>query len=430
MKYSLYNSTIYVGGCHTLLYNSFSGKFIVVKNSLLDITKESPQLLSTRYNSLYQQMVEANMIVCDSSDEIEMLQERISAADNNFYEYILHINPTLDCNFDCWYCYENHIPHSKMNTEVLCATKLFISSVLQRPEIKSFELGFFGGEPLLYFNHIAKNIIDHAGKLCGKTEKKLHVHFTSNGSLLTDDIIRFLSKYSCGFQITLDGGEDQHNMTRFYKNKRGSFKDIVKNIHRLVAADIDVIVRVNYTSSNIDSVASVQEYFMDIPEEKKKFIRFDFQRVWQDRGENTDLTEEKISAIRRAFKEYGFVVLANYLPCDVRNSCYGDKLNHILINYNGDVFGCTARDFSQENRIGFIDANGVIHYDTDTVAKRNNSKLSKKICKSCRIAPLCGGGCKQRASESPDGDKCTFNYTDEEIDNMILDIFEYSYNTH
>lgn len=124
------------------------------------------------------------------------------------------------------------------------------------------------------------------------------------------------------------------------------------------------------------------------------------------------------------------MVLSNYLPCDVRNSCYGDKLNHILINYNGDVFACTARDFSQENRIGFIDANGVIHYDTDTVAKRNNLKLSKKICKSCRIAPLCGGGCKQRASESPDGDKCTFNYTDEEIDNMILDIFEYTYRTN
>jgi len=317
-----------------------------------------------------------------------------------------------------------------MSNEVLEATKLCISCILQRTEIQSFELGFFGGEPLLFFNQIAKTIINHAGKLCEQSLKKLHIHFTSNGSLLTDEIISFLSLYSCGFQITLDGGKAHHDMTRFHKNKKGSFEEIVKNTHRLIAAGIDVIVRVNYTSSNIDSVASIQKCFMDIPDDKKQFIKFDFQRVWQDRGDNSDLTEEKISSVRRSFKDSGFVVLANYLPSDVRNSCYGDKLNHLLINYNGDVFGCTARDFSKENRIGFMDLNGVVHYDTDIVNKRNSSKLSKTICKNCRIAPICGGGCKQRASENNDSNKCTFNYTDEEIENKILDIFEYTYRTN
>ena len=61
------------------------------------------------------------------------------------------------------------------------------------------------------------------------------------------------------------------------------------------------------------------------------------------------------------------------------------------------------------------------------VDKRNHSKLSKAICKKCRIAPICGGGCKQRAFESIDSEKCTFNYTDEDINNIIMDIFEYSF---
>lgn len=263
--------------------------------------------------------------------------------------------------------------------------------------------------------------------MCKELNKSLHIHFTSNGALLNEDIIKFLSKFSCGFQITLDGGKDSHDKTRFNKNNTGSFDTIIQNILRLVQSGIEVIVRVNYTSDNVDSIYSVYESFKTINETYKKFIKFDFQRVWQDRIDRFDETENKVKVIRQNFITANFIVLTNYIPHDVRNSCYGDKHNHVLINYNGDIFGCTARDFTPENRIGFIDNFGVIHYDSAIIYKRNNSKLSKPICNKCRIAPICGGGCKQRAFESLNSEECTFNYSEEEIDNMIMEIFEYSF---
>lgn len=159
----------------------------------------------------------------------------------------------------------------------------------------------------------------------------------------------------------------------------------------------------------------------------KHFVKFDFQRVWQDRIDRFDETENKIKDIRRKFTSANFIVLTNYIPHDVRNSCYGDKQNHVLINYNGDVFGCTARDFTPANRLGFLDKKGTIHYDSTTIDRREKSKLSKRICKKCRIAPICGGGCKQRAFESLDSEECTFNYSEEEIDNIIMEIFETSF---
>ena len=95
-----------------------------------------------------------------------------------------------------------------------------------------------------------------------------------------------------------------------------------------------------------------------------------FQRVWQDRNDNVeDETEEKITQIRNLFRDAGFAVNTNYLLHGVSNSCYGDKLNHLLINYNGDVYGCTARDFNKENRIGFLDSCGEVHYDYKKLEK-------------------------------------------------------------
>lgn len=160
----------------------------------------------------------------------------------------------------------------------------------------------------------------------------------------------------------------------------------------------------------------------------RKYIKFDFQRVWQDRSYSNDETEHKIRDIRQKFQRAGYIVLANYIPHDVTDSCYGDKINHILINYNGDVFGCTARDFTIENRIGQLDSKGVIHFNNELVDKRNNLKLSKSVCQNCRIAPLCGGGCKQRAIEDNYDDRCTMEYSESDMDRIILDIFKHSFN--
>lgn len=131
MKLSIFNSAININNKHTLLYNSFSGKFVVVKNLLISLKDLSIDTLCREYNAIYNQLIDARIIIENNVDEISLLKERIYNADNNEHEYILHINPTLDCNFRCWYCYEKHIPNSRMNQETLNSTLLYISSILQ-----------------------------------------------------------------------------------------------------------------------------------------------------------------------------------------------------------------------------------------------------------------------------------------------------------
>ena len=428
MKKSLYNSIIFIDKSHMIIYNSLSGKFIVAKNCTFDINKLTIEELERNHPALYKQMCDGNMIVEDNFDEVTVLLNRVESADNNYDNFILHINPTLDCNFNCWYCYEKHIRGSRLSNDRVENIKNLITNIFSKPEIKYINLGFFGGEPFMYFNNTSKHIIEHANSLSVKTSKDLTVQFTTNGSLLNDSIIEYLSKFKCSFQITLDGYKDIHDSTRHYRNNNGSYEKIIGNIKKSCSAGIKVIIRINYTNDNVDSVAYIMSDFFSIDKSERDRLYFDFQRVWQERKDRGDKTELKMKEIRKKFRKEGFIVLANYIPQDVRRSCYGDKRNYAIINYNGDVFGCTARDFTKDCRIGVLDSEGNIVYDEEKLNMRNKAKLYKNECKVCRIAPLCGGGCRQRAFESMTTKGCSMRYSEKDIEEIITDIFEYEFN--
>lgn len=316
-----------------------------------------------------------------------------------------------------------------MNEATMDATKKFIAAVISRG-IKRFNLGFFGGEPLFHFQSISKPLIEYSATLCDKFGTDFHINFTSNGALLNKGIIEFLSHYSCGFQITLDGDKDDHDRTRFFTNGTGSYNRIIDNILQLANAGVSVITRINYTSRNIGESVKVLDYFKSLSDEQKNLIRFDFQRVWQERGNSEDDADRKAQSARALFRREGFAVLTNYIPHNASESCYGDKINHLLINYDGLVFGCTARNFTEDNCIGKLNADGTITYKEPVATLRQSAKFSKPICHSCRIAPLCGGGCKQRALESINTPGCPMGYTEEAKDNIILNLFEHLYGTN
>lgn len=426
MKESVYNTLLNIDDKHTIIFNALSAKFVVIRDKciktvaeLLTISKESDRL--------YKNLCEAGVLIENRVDELSLLCEMIKSTDEEDEEYFLHINPTTDCNFHCWYCYEMHNPKSLMSPQTRVAVMRFVDKTMGEKNIRKFHLGFFGGEPLIGFDEVAKPLIIYASSKClERGGCDFYVNFTSNGSLVTPEIIDYLSQFNCGFQITLDGGPSEHDKTRFFKNGSGSYAIIVNNIKQLVNRGIGVIVRINYTTKNISSIESIYESFYDLDNSGRSLLKFDFQRVWQERKNCDDSIEKEASRLRSLFAEEGFKVLNNHLLSHVYNSCYGDKLNHLLINYDGLVFGCTARDFTLENSIGHLDSEGHVHFNENYYLRRS-SKMIKNICKKCRIAPFCGGGCSQRAFEDKNSEDCTYRFTQADIDRQILKIFEYSF---
>lgn len=373
---------------------------------------------------LRDKFVDLGFLIDDNYDEILALENRIKNNITNDSELIVHVNPTLDCNMHCWYCYEKHQKQSVMEADVKKSVVRYFELMLKNdPKIRSVSLGFFGGEPFLHYNDVVEPLIQEVTKLCRKRLVKISINFTTNGTLLTEKIINRLSEFKPSFQITFDGNEFNHNRTRPLRGKN-SYRTLINNIVSLAQKDSNVLIRINYTS---EVAKNLEDLFKDFRIFKEKGltdrISIDFQRVWQERDsyDSTDLCADEV---KRMFIKDGFHISDSRIMNYVQQPCYGDMKNYLPINYNGDIFGCTARDFTSDNRIGKLNRDGSVIYDSVLMRKREISKFSKGICRQCRIAPLCGGGCTQRALETFDSKECTYGFTEKDKNDIVIHVFE------
>lgn len=424
MKYKIskFNTAIYFEG-KVIYHNSLTNKFMLLEPILYDLIiaskNEDVSKLKDFHPTLFKELIRLGFIVDSNKDEIKKVKELIKTIDNTNKYYRLIINPTMNCNFKCWYCYENHINNSKVSKNTLKSIINLIKNIVSNDELETFDISFFGGEPLLHYNKTVKPIIQKAIEITPK-KINLNITFTTNGLLITDEMINEFVKFKISnLQITLDGNKDLHDKVRYISKNKGSYSKIVDNIKKLVKNKISVTMRINYTTDNFNSIISIVDDFNDLAVGFKKRIIVSLHRVWQD-----EYTFLDTSSLIRKFKKEGFNITDSAVSDTVRYSCYADKRNQATINYNGDVFKCTARDFTSETKEGVLDENGNINW-SERQEFRLNAKLKNKPCLECSILPICGGGCSQHALEALQANKeyCVHNFDEERKKNLVKNIF-------
>ncbi|WP_301203263.1 radical SAM protein [uncultured Duncaniella sp.] len=429
MKPSIYNSYIPLDEGISFIYNAFSDKTVIFRQ---EMPEDKSELLSLPIEStLYTNLVDSGCIVDESVDELQNLKDAILEADNNVSSYTLIVNPTLNCNFKCWYCYESHITNSMMSDETVDALIMFTGDLIKsNNDLKDLNLSFFGGEPFIGYSKVVKKLLTRISGICSQKDVRFSTHFTTNGYLINEDRAEFLKDYDCSFQITLDGHRLQHDNTRSTKDGKGSYDQILRNIMLLTSKGMNVLVRINCTVDNIDSIQGILEDLNMIPEYCKKRISFDFQRVWQDSNKDPDGLHgrefsNKIYIMLERFINKGFAASSVLFMKGFRNSCYADKINQMTVNYDGGVYKCTARDFNEKNRLGRLCNDGTVLWDRMHPDKRYEAKFSDPNCHRCRIAPLCGGGCSQMSFDRPHSDSCPMGYSESQKDDMVLSRFKH-----
>lgn len=424
MKYSIYNSTIAVTDNSLLIYNALSDRFIVVSKSLEGALLAGADAVEQASPKLYAQMKETGCLIDDDMDETATTFDKAMEYCSDDRTYQIIVNPTLGCNFRCWYCYEDHDGDTRMSASTVEKVKRLISRRIADPAVDSVHLSFFGGEPLLYYWDCVKPLIDHLRVGSSESGKPVRISFTSNGYLLNDKVIEHLAEggESKSFQITLDGHREHHNAVRHTSGGRGSYDRIVENIKELLRAGISVILRINFTADNIESVHDVLADLNDLTDDRRKLFKVDFQKVWQEKADvdKESVAEKVVGEFRRHFDR----VEDYYTRVDsFRHPCYGDRTACCVVNYNGDIYKCTARDFKNHRRLGRLGMDGTIQWNEDNLlTERLRRKFSNRTCLNCRIFPLCGGGCVQTSGEH--GFKgCILHRTSEDKDRIILSRF-------
>ncbi|WP_255499301.1 radical SAM/SPASM domain-containing protein [Dysgonomonas sp. HDW5A] len=328
----------------------------------------------------------------------------------------------MNCNFKCWYCYESHIKSSKINHQTLNKILAYLQHIFeQNQHMKSFSLRFFGGEPLLYFYDSCYPIMKTFQLLCNMHKVKGNIGFTTNGFLINDEMVSKFKEFNdLFFQITLDGYKDEHDSVRYTSRQKGSYDRIVKNITTLVNNNFVVLQRINYTPDKLNNSHKILADLTNIECDKRKNIVTSFHCVWQTSklAYNTNNYNNLLDQMD--------LFEANKIPTDshlrlhkVQEVCYADIQNSAVVNFNGDLFKCTARNFDTVNRVGYLDESGIPVWDSDKIEKRERAKVLNKKCLSCRILPVCKGGCSQHRLEADGGEYCIYNFDDNLIDQTI-----------
>jgi uncharacterized protein len=414
MKYSQFNSIVTFDGRHHL-YNSFTQKFIVIDTTLKDMLEaavvEGIDGLEEFHPDFYSYLKSEEYIITNDTDEVQKVKDLSKSVDENANSFLLTINPTMNCNFKCWYCYETHIKKSAVTPEMIDKIGVFMEKTAKRPGMQYFSLAFFGGEPLLYFKRDVVPMIVKMQQVCVENRIDYSIGFTTNGYLVDDHFINFFKSNNMipSLQITLDGFKEEHDKVRFVNASKGSYDEIIANVKNLLLNEFPVRLRINYTSENLPNSYKIASEFHDIPKEiLEKYLVMDLHRVWQD-SKNDDIIVAVDKVLDEVKKES--VPVEHMSLNNVKDSCYADKRNSAVINYNGDLFKCTARDFTTVKRAGYLSEEGDLVWENDYLERRMNAKFKNKPCLSCRLLPLCNGGCSQHAMEAVDNgvEYCVFS---------------------
>lgn len=396
-----------------MLYNTVSNKCIPISKDVENCLsgKDTDPIVKKRLNKL-------NFLVEDDIDEESMMKSLYLQRKFSSRVYQLVLNTSLDCNLCCWYCYETHLAKSYMTIDV-------VNKVIKHIELKSkcshfevLELSFFGGEPLMNYKAISE-LLKQVDELSQKYEFKIELTFVTNGTLISQKYIDLLRQYHTRFQVTLDGGQDSHNKIRKYKNEKvgtDSYAKIINGLRTLNDSSNNFVftIRINYDNNVLKNFEALIKD-LDFLDRKRTVISL--HKVWQYKSTSDDINMA-IEAVNYV-NSHNFVVSTRTLSTKF-DCCYADNYNQAVINYDGSVYKCTARNFAKTKPLGRLNSLGVIEWDTNEVDKRMALELPNK-CMTCKLLPCCPGICSQKKLENTDSDSisCPFEKC-LSIDDIIL----------
>jgi len=399
MKWSKYNYLFEENGLY-YIYSSLSNSFAEVDIKTYRLFKSfssKPDFNDCSLNSNDISILKKAKILVDDDRE-ELLRIRYNTLYNRFDKSFLGltINPTLDCNFNCPYCFEGNNKRSVYMDDVVEGNVIeFIQN--KSNSVEGISITWFGGEPLLAFDKMV-SITNKVKKL----NKPYGAKLITNGYLISIEKAKLFNELSIHtVQVTIDGLKETHNKKRMLIDGTETFDVIIENILVLLEyTSCYIVVRVNIDEDNKHEYIKVCNFFSK-NFEKKYFSRISVVPgfIDDDNSCNTDtclLDREKRSVfLMEIYEKYGVFEFTDFYPSNNRYECAARNINNFTIGPRGELYKCW-NDVGDETKIV-----GILGQKID--AGRDNTTLLKYLaaadplddpkCKSCFLFPVCGGGC-------------------------------------
>lgn len=312
-----------------------------------------------------------------------------------------------DCNLACKYCYggESGTFNHKGLMEIETAERCFryLLSVGKGREFQ--KVVFIGGEPLLNMKVIKHIVLLWEKIKASYGDKKVFFTLTTNGLLLTPEIVEFFKKYGVGVAVSLDGPKQVHDQNRVLAGGGSTFDKVMQGIELLRKYDLPISIRTTVTKDVSFAVLhdffeqqrfdihtiSIVDYPMVKPERCYQFAIEDYRKFllqqreimkkgYKDIAENNknsfDAKHFSVS-FHKSRREYGFFL------CGAGNWI-------VAFGIDGYIYPCNRLVGHEKFRIGDL-KNGI--------NKENMKKIfsdfleASKNCNTCWAAARCKGRC-------------------------------------
>ncbi|HEX5050939.1 MAG TPA: quinohemoprotein amine dehydrogenase maturation protein [Planctomycetota bacterium] len=334
----------------------------------------------------------------------------------------LVLNVTNKCNLTCTYCYEYGADRlttgngsagtgkARMDDDTARQSIDFLMrNSGDRPQVS---ITFFGGETLLNFPAIraATEYAEERGRL---HKKRVHFSLTTNATLLSDEVVDFLTTHRFGITVSIDGNQEEQDRHRTFRGGVGSFETIAPRIRHLVAANKQkkgrsIGARVTLTAG-ASAVADTYRFLT----EELGFDEVGFAPVTAGLGRDYALGEAGYERLLREFGElaedyvaaatrgeaHGFANLGDLLRelhqgVNKAHPC-GAGLGLLGVSTEGELGLCHRFVESKSHAVGHV-ATG-IDEAVRTAFLQKAHVDQKTDCTQCFARPLCAGGCYHEA---------------------------------
>ena len=334
----------------------------------------------------------------------------------------LVLNVTNKCNLTCTYCYEygaDRLTNGK-GSEGTGKARMTDDTARQsidflmrnsgdRPQVS---ITFFGGETLLNFPAIVA-ATEYAEERARAHRKRVHYSLTTNATLLTDEVVDFLTKHRFGITVSIDGDQKEQDRHRTFRGGTGSFETIAPRIKHLVATNKarkgrSIGARVTLTAG----AAPVADTYRFLTQELG-FDEVGFAPVTAGLGRSYALGEAGYERLLREFGElaedyvaaanrgdaHGFANLGDLLRelhqgVNKAHPC-GAGLGLLGVSTEGELGLCHRFVESKSHAVGHVSTGIDEAFRTTFLTKAHVDQ--KTDCTQCFARPLCAGGCYHEA---------------------------------
>lgn len=243
----------------------------------------------------------------------------------------LNLTLTDDCNFDCSYCYQKKGKRYISTSTIEKTIDFFLPFLTEECYVN-----FYGGEPLLAYDLIQHSVSYIQRRNC---EGKKHIRFSlnTNGSLIDEDVLKFLDQHSFILLLSFDG------LAQDVFREKGSFSKTAFLMEKVLESpNIELRTNSVFTPETISYLSKSLQFIAEMG-----VLNIDFSLCKKSQWDSSSLLqfEKELSSFRMFMislhKKTGSVPLIDFRKKSRKGifGCFAGQ-DRLAISPDGKLWGC------------------------------------------------------------------------------------------